>query len=63
MRFDAIPLVWIGFVDDFEVLHELHITADGADAARARGWMVLTEAAQGIVTFNPPRLAASGDSE
>lgn len=63
MRHDAIPLVWVGFVDDFEVLHELHISADGVPAARERGWMVLTEAAQGMVVFNPPRLAASGESE
>lgn len=36
-------LIYVGFVDEFGIVHELRLTPDTAPAARARGWMVLDE--------------------
>ena len=38
---DAPRFVYVGYVDEHAVLHELRVTEDAVAAAVARGWMAL----------------------
>lgn len=40
---DAPRFVYVGYVDEHAVLHELRVTEDAVAAAVARGWMALDD--------------------
>ena len=63
MDHHSFRLVRVGYVDEYELVHELQITEDGIPAAKERGWMVLDEAVLGIAAFNPPKLVTDGDDD
>lgn len=58
--------IYVGYVDEYEAVHELRITLDGAAAARERGFMVLDEQicpTPAHVRTRPDATGYSGDTD
>lgn len=59
---DALRFIRVGYVDEFEIVHDIRITEDAAQTARENGWMVLDDAL--LAPFNGPKLtSAQGDGD